>query len=35
MYSKADDISAYHCALTLVELGSLQGGGDVFGVIYW
>jgi len=35
MCSKADDISAYHCALTPLELGSLLRGGDIFGVIYW
>jgi len=35
MYSKADNISAYRCSLTPLELGSLQRGGGIFGVIYW
>ena len=33
--SKANGISAYCCALTPLELGSLLRGGDIFGVIYW
>ena len=35
MCSKADDISAYHCALTPLELDNLLRGGNIFGVIYW